>query len=49
MNTALWSVQVLWGVFFSLTGFGKVLCYSPASERGRSAMYAANSQWKGIK
>ena len=37
MNTALWTVQVLWGVFFSLTGFGKVLCYSPASERGRSA------------
>jgi hypothetical protein len=37
MNTALWSVQVLWGVFFSLTGFGKALCYSPASERGRSA------------
>ncbi len=23
MNTALWTVQVLWGVFFSLTGFGK--------------------------
>jgi hypothetical protein len=22
-----WTVQVLWGVFFSLTGFGKVLCY----------------------
>ena len=30
MNTALWTVQVLWGVFFSLTGFGKVLCYKPA-------------------
>jgi hypothetical protein len=29
MNTALWTVQVLWGVFFSLTGFGKVLCYKP--------------------
>jgi hypothetical protein len=24
MNPALWTVQVLWGVFFSLTGFGKV-------------------------
>jgi len=23
-------VQVLWGVFFSVTGFGKVLCYNPA-------------------
>jgi len=30
MNTALWTVQVLWGVFFSVTGFGKVLCYNPA-------------------
>jgi len=29
MKTALWTVQVLWGVFFSLTGFGKVLCYNP--------------------
>lgn len=27
MNTALWTVQVLWGVFFSFTGFGKVMCY----------------------
>src|SRR6266542_4075246 len=27
MDTALWTVQVLWGFFFSLTGFGKVLCY----------------------
>jgi hypothetical protein len=23
-------VQVLWGVFFSVTGFGKVCCYKPA-------------------
>jgi DoxX-like family len=23
-------VQVLWGVFFSVTSFGKVLCYKPA-------------------
>jgi uncharacterized membrane protein YphA (DoxX/SURF4 family) len=30
VNIALWTVQVLWGVFFSLTGFGKVLCYKPA-------------------
>jgi len=30
MKTALWTVQVLWGVFFSITGFGKVLCYKPA-------------------
>jgi len=30
MKTALWTVQVLWGVFFSITGFGKVLCYRPA-------------------
>jgi uncharacterized membrane protein YphA (DoxX/SURF4 family) len=29
-NTALWTVQVLWGVFFSLTGFGKILWYKPA-------------------
>jgi hypothetical protein len=30
MKTVLWLVQVLWGVFFSLTGFGKILCYKPA-------------------
>ena len=30
MNTVLWIGQVLWGVFFSVTGFGKVLCYNPA-------------------
>jgi len=29
MNTALWTVQVLWGVFFSITGFGKILWYNP--------------------
>lgn len=30
MNTALWTVQVLWGAFFSLTGFSKALCYKSA-------------------
>jgi len=30
MNTALWSVQVLWGAFFSLNGFGKICCYNQA-------------------
>jgi hypothetical protein len=30
VNTVLWVVQVLWRVFFSVTGFGKVLCYNPA-------------------
>jgi uncharacterized membrane protein YphA (DoxX/SURF4 family) len=29
MNVALWTVQVLWGVFFCLTGFGKIMCYRP--------------------
>jgi hypothetical protein len=29
-NVLLWTLQVLWGVFFSFTGFGKVLCYDPA-------------------
>ena len=28
--TVLWIVQVLWGVFFRGTDFGKVLCYNPA-------------------
>jgi hypothetical protein len=27
MNTMLWITQVLWGAFFSFTGFGKILCY----------------------
>ena len=30
MNRALWIMQVLWGVFFSVTGFGKVFYYNPA-------------------
>src|ERR1700722_8549302 len=27
MNAALWMLQVLWGVFFCFTGFGKIMCY----------------------
>jgi len=30
MNRILWTLQVLWGVFFSFTGFGKVLCLNQA-------------------
>jgi hypothetical protein len=30
VNTVLGSCKCLWGVFFSVTGFGKVLCYNPA-------------------
>jgi uncharacterized membrane protein YphA (DoxX/SURF4 family) len=30
MKTTLWTVQVLWGVVFSITGFGKILWYKPA-------------------
>ena len=30
MKTALWTAQILWGVFFSITGFGKILWYKPA-------------------
>jgi hypothetical protein len=26
MNKALWTVQVLWGIFFSVTGFGTKSC-----------------------
>jgi len=29
MNIALWILQVLSGVFFSFTGFGKIMCYRP--------------------
>jgi hypothetical protein len=29
-NVLLWTLQILWGVFFSFTGFGKVLAYDPA-------------------
>jgi uncharacterized membrane protein YphA (DoxX/SURF4 family) len=29
MNKALWALQVLGGVFFSVTGFGKIMCYKP--------------------
>jgi hypothetical protein len=29
MNIALWTLQVLWGVFFCFTGFGKIMCYRP--------------------
>jgi uncharacterized membrane protein YphA (DoxX/SURF4 family) len=27
MNALLWVAQVLWGAFFSFTGFGKLMCY----------------------
>jgi hypothetical protein len=30
MNRALWALQVVWGVFFSFTGFGKILCLNQA-------------------
>ncbi|HXN48759.1 MAG TPA: DoxX family protein [Bryobacteraceae bacterium] len=30
MKTTLWTAQVLWGVSFSITGFGKMLFYNPA-------------------
>lgn len=30
MNATLWIMQWLWGLFFALNGFGKILCYSPA-------------------
>jgi uncharacterized membrane protein YphA (DoxX/SURF4 family) len=30
MKTTLWIVQVLWGVSFSISGFGKILWYKPA-------------------
>jgi len=30
MNILLWTAQVLGGIFFSFTGFGKVLAYNPA-------------------
>jgi len=29
MNKALWTWQPLWGAFFSVTGFGTILCYKP--------------------
>jgi transposase len=37
MNTALWTVQVLWGVFFSVTGFGKILVFK-AANAGKQAV-----------
>jgi hypothetical protein len=30
MNSTLWTLQVIWGVFFSLTGFGKILMFNAA-------------------
>ena len=29
-NLLLWALQILWGVFFSFTGFGKILAHDPA-------------------
>lgn len=29
-NALLWTAQILWGVFFAFTGFGKVLALDPA-------------------
>jgi len=30
MKTTLWTLQVLWGISFSMTGFGKILFYNSA-------------------
>lgn len=30
MNNTLWTAQILWGVFFSLNGFGKIVWYKQA-------------------
>jgi uncharacterized membrane protein YphA (DoxX/SURF4 family) len=30
LNTTLWIMQALWGTFFSLNGFGKIVSYEPA-------------------
>jgi uncharacterized membrane protein YphA (DoxX/SURF4 family) len=30
VNVLLWTLQVLWGVLFCFSGFGKVLAYDPA-------------------
>jgi hypothetical protein len=30
MNTALWTMHVVWGCLLRLNGFGKVCCYHPA-------------------
>ncbi len=30
INALLWIAQVLWGVSFSITGFGKIMFYKPA-------------------
>lgn len=29
INVTLWTLQVLWGVSFSITGFGKIFFYNP--------------------
>ena len=29
LNVVIWITQVAWGVFFSFTGFGKIMCYRP--------------------
>lgn len=29
LNAVLWITQVLWGVFFCFTGFGKIMCFRP--------------------
>lgn len=30
INIVLWVLQILWGIFFSFTGFGKILCINDA-------------------
>ena len=29
MNTVLWTTEALCGVFFTVTGFGKIMCHKP--------------------
>jgi hypothetical protein len=43
MNTALWAVQALWGIFLSVTAIGKILCYKPVLWN-----QALNEDWRII-
>ena len=47
MNATLWTMQVLWGVFFALNGFGKMLCYNQA--RWNQALHSQPVWLFGVK
>jgi hypothetical protein len=48
LNGILWTLQGLWGAFFSQNGFGKICCLNPMNLAMVIEIYAVNSKELGL-